>query len=65
MPLFIALPPFASEFVVALMTLVATLGIIRVRRHAQPHDAEQAMRALTLKVRHPWTYRARLWAKSE
>jgi hypothetical protein len=63
--MFIALPPFTSEFVAVLVTLSAALGFIRVRRHAQPHDAEQSMREWTAKVRHPWTYRARLWAKGE
>jgi hypothetical protein len=59
----IALPWFASELVAALIAAIAVLLMVRTRRvvHAQPFDhTEQAIADLTLKVRRPWTYRAKI-----
>jgi hypothetical protein len=65
----LALPPFASELVAALLALVVTLGFVRAKRQATIHDPEAEIQQLTARVRfqanHPVRYRVVrfFWAK--
>jgi hypothetical protein len=60
----IALPPFASELVALLIGAVVALLVIR-RRPVRLYDVEREIAYVTDKVRHPWTYKLRTWAKGE
>lgn len=59
MVMMIALP-FASELAAALVAALAVLFAVK-RRPARLYDVEREIADLTLKVRKPWTYRARKW----
>jgi hypothetical protein len=64
----IALPWFASELVALLIGAVVALMVVLARRKPtldlMPYDTADARFAeLQCKVQHPWTYRARQWAK--
>jgi hypothetical protein len=58
----LAIPWFASELVALLIGAVLALVVISLkRRPVKVYDVEEAIAEVTMKVRHPWTYRMRQW----